>query len=243
MQFRTSISGDLRQEFAQLGRQMQFAAVLALTRTALKTRDRLREHMEEIFDRPVPFTLNALQVRPATRERPEAEVGFREFAGKGVPAGKYLRAQIEGGARALKRFERNLQHNGLMPRGLFAVPGYAADLDRYGNMSAGQIVKILSALKASSDYLQNRSSRRRSRGSRRAEEYFSVGVGSNRGGLKPGVYKRGPNGQVFPVIRFVRQPMYRRVFDFYGQGERIAGEVYGAELLRATEQALSSARR
>ncbi len=40
-----------------------------------------------------------------------------------------------------------MRQAGVLPGGMFWVPGSAAKMDRYGNISTGQIVQIVSALK------------------------------------------------------------------------------------------------
>src|SRR5262245_39031822 len=107
---------QLTQGLTQVQReQVPFATALALTRTAQVMQAAQITEMQRVFDRPTPFTLNALFVSPATKRRLEASVYFKDFAPKGTPAGKYLRPQIMGGGRNLKRMERLLQGKGLLP--------------------------------------------------------------------------------------------------------------------------------
>lgn len=75
-----------------------------------------------------------------------------------------------------------------MPAGMFSTPGPGAELDRYGNMNRGQIVKLLSYLKASHDPTQNRNPEGRQRGKRKDEHYFTILKAT--GPLTPGVFKR-----------------------------------------------------
>lgn len=224
-------------------RQRKFATVVALTRTAKAVKDAEVAEMARVFDRPTRYTLNALYVRPATMARPEASVGFKDFAGKGTPAWKYLGPQIEGGARRRKRFETSLARAGLLPQGMFAVPGDAADLDAYGNMARGQIVKILSDLKAFGEvgYVANRRGRGNSRRRRRAERYFVGGFGRARP-LPPGIYKRVGDGPAVPVVAYVRAPRYRRRFDFFRIAERTVNATFQREFDRALASALRNAR-
>jgi hypothetical protein len=162
----------------------------ALTKAAWKARDALVGSMQSVFDRPTPFTLRSPIVVPAERslDRPFAVVGFREWAPKGVPAGRYLQPQVFGGQRPQKGFERALA---LRPS-RHAVPGKWAELDAYGNMNPGQLRKIMSFLRlgtSTTSAAQNRSNRR-SKGSRRAEDYFIVPVGRTDSLLPPGIYRR-----------------------------------------------------
>lgn len=201
-------------------RLVGYALPMALTRTALDARDALRREMPAVFDAPTPYTLNALYVKPATRAQPTAWVGFREFGGKGTPAPRYLLPHVDGGARRLKRFEAALRAAGILPTGRFAVPGEEAEIDAYGNMRRGQVVKILSHLRAFGEqgYVANRSRTAASRGVRRKETYFAAQAG-NRVGLPPGIYKRD-GADPRPVVIFVTPPRYRPRFPFAAIVER-----------------------
>ncbi len=225
------------------GKDAKFAAVVAATRTAKLAQAELVKEMSDVFDQPTRYTLNSTFVRSATKANPRASVGFKEFAGKGTPATRYLMPQVTGGARRPKRFERALQAAGILPKGWYAVPGDSADLDGYGNMSRGQITKILSAVRASSDATQNRSATRKSRGRRRKEQYFAAKPGAP---LPPGIYKRGGsnNRDALPVLFFVkRAPQYSRRLPFEQIVRGVASRHLAREFDRALEQAVAATRR
>jgi hypothetical protein len=194
-------------------RIVSYALPTALTRTAQDARAALRRALPTTFDRPTPYTLNSTYVRPATRADRRAWVGFRDFAGKGTPAARYLLPNVEGGARRLKGSEVQLRGAGLLPPGLFAVPGEEAELDAYGNMKRGQLVKILSAVRAFGEQGYTANRRGVGRGKRRTEAYFAAPPG-NRQGLPPGIYRRD-GADPRPVILFVKPPSYRPRFRFY----------------------------
>jgi hypothetical protein len=171
----------------------------------------VKEEMRRVFDRPTPWVLNGAYVAPL-REQNSATVAWRPGGGsKAIPAEKILRAQIEGGARRLKRFERLIG----LPANRIAVPGKWADLDQYGNIRAGQITKILSSLRLFGEqgYRANRSNRP-SRGARRREEYFIIRPGSEHAQLWPGIYRvaQDMGGAPLLVIAFVRAAQYRPRF-------------------------------
>lgn len=230
----------------------------ALTRTALEVRKDLRTEMLRVFDRPTPFTLNSLFVRPATAT-PGGGSGFVSRAGssgawlqaqyltatvwlKGRGAfddSSHLEPQIFGGARPPKPFEERLRRIGVLPDGMFAVPGEGARLDRYGNMSRGQLVQILSQLRAiglagqGSD-AQPTSSRRSRRNVKKAGTFF---VGRPGGGRLPlGVWQRIA-GQLKPVLIFVRGPRYQARFKFYEVAERTARREFPLQFERAAAEA------
>ena len=210
-------------------RQYRFALTRALTATARQGQAAARRGMERSFDRPTRFTLNSMFVRPARRDTPVAEVAFREFAGKGTPAFRYLRPQIHGGGRSLKRFERALEATGVLPAGMMMAPGWGVRLNRAGNVSQGQIVQILSALRASPDPMQN---------SRTPGGYFILRDDS---GMPIAIAQRRGR-RVRTILHIIRPPTYSRRFDFYGIVIREARQRFGAEMSRALAHALATAR-
>lgn len=250
---KVSITSNLHQASAMLdrfARQTRFAQVLALTRTARIIQERQVHEMRDVFDRPTPYTLSGTYLRPATLARPESEVGLKNFAGKGIPASKYLSAQIRGGERGEKRFERALRYAGLLPYGFIAVPASGAQTDAFGNMSRGQIVQILSYLQAFSEvgYRANMTQKRKAslgRGgrSRRGMAYFVAPPG---GHLHFGVWQRihtAWGSAVKPVLLFVRRAQYEAVYDFDYVARITADRELPAQLTIALDDAWRTARR
>lgn len=177
----------------------------------------LRSEMQEVFDRPTPWTMGGLRFQQPTRARPVVRIWLEEFGGKGIAAAQFLAAEIEGGPRKHKRFEKALIARGLMPANTFAVPGGQAPLDAYGNVPGSFIVRMLSDLQAFGEqgYRANRKGTRR--GVRKTNYFFVPRAGSS---LKPGVYWHLPNGMIGVVFRFVGRVNYRRRLDFYGVANR-----------------------
>jgi len=208
---------------------------------ALATAKALTFTADRVFDRPTPFTLNSLYLRGATPARLEARVWFKDLRFRE----HYLVPQVHGGDRPLKRFEKYLQRNGWMPAGMYAVPGERADLDAYGNMSRGQIVKILSALRAlpETGYLANRStaSAARRAKSKRRKALTNYFVGSPNPGAPAGVWERVGLKGLRPILIFVRAPRYRARFYFYVIANRVAQREFPALMERALQRAASSA--
>ena len=209
----------------------------ALTWTAKEVRDGLRAEMKRVFERPNPYTLSSLYLKPATARDLTALVWFKD---KHILSKQhYLEPQIFGGARVLKPFEERLRRIGLLTPGWYAVPGRAARFDAYGNMSRGQLVQILSQLRAiglagqGSDAQPTNSPRSR-RNLKRAGQYFVGRPGNGR--LPPGVYLRRKD-TVLPVLIFVKGVLYQKRFDFYGVAERISQREFPLQFAKAAAQA------
>ncbi len=233
------IDTDLDKVMAQLDdfarSQVPFASALALTTLAKKTQAAEKREMQTVFDRPTRFTLNSLFVRPASKKdwpKTQAVVWFRDFAPKGTPAGDYLKPQIHGGSRKLKRSERAVQHRGLLPNGKYLYPSRAVKRDRYGNLSKGQITKMLSNLQAQHDSYQNTTDRGKIR-------YFVAYEGK-----KPlGIYSLQSDGDLFPFMVFGKKPTYKARYDFFGVAEGYMRKHYAKEFGRALGRAIASSKR
>ena len=150
--------------------QVPFATAYALTQTAKDSQQRIVDDMRRSFDRPKPFTLNGTFVSPATKSRLEATVklkdgyarGGGENSKRGTPD-KYLRAQVQGGARRNTAFERMLIHNGLMPPGYFAIPTNLAPRDAFGNVPPGYYTRIMSQLGVGDEFQRARKGKQKPR--------------------------------------------------------------------------------
>lgn len=200
----------------------------------------MRNILPSVFDRPTQYTMNSLGVQTGTKATMAARVFFKDDVSKGIPAAKYLSPNAYGGQRQDKRSELGMKYAGKMPRGKQAAPASGAEIDRHGNMNRGQVVKMLSSLRANLiDSSQNASRTRRSRGKRRAERYFAILEQSH---LAPGVYMTKGRGGLRPILSFIAPPTYsvRLPFDELVR-ERVADH-FPAQFERALEEALATAR-
>ena len=143
------------EQIQKIRQQLPFAVASALTTTAQRARAAISTEMTARFDRPKPYTTKqAIQVRKATKAKLVAEVGVGveyDAPSKGTPYQKVLGHHFEGGARPFTKFEGALKRAGLLVGGLVAVPGAAAQLDTFGNLSPGTIVKLMSILRLFSE--------------------------------------------------------------------------------------------
>jgi len=242
-------------------RQVPYATALALNRTAAAVSEAITEKIRFVFDRPTPYTQSAVRVVRARKENLTARVYFKDASAKGIPADRYLWPQVFGGDRGLKRSEKALARVGL-PTGSYLIPAAGAEMDAYGNMSRGQIVRLLSYLQAFGEqgYRANSTARSRARiakagkseqGYRRINGvvYFvSRGRGSMSGErrqtLPAGVWaKTGTHGSdVKPVLIAAKQVSYQPLLPFYETASQVAGERFDAEFSTALDVALATAR-
>ncbi len=248
---RINISSDfarIAKQIEEIGRQAQYAAAVALTRSAQDVREALKDEMRQVFDRPTPYTLNSLFVKGANRNNLEARVWVKDNpSAKGTPADRYLGPQIYGGARSLKGMERALQAAGLMEQGEFAVPAAGAQLDSYGNVKRSQIVQILSQLrlqqKAGYESRASNSAASRRTVARQGVTYFALPRGTR--GLKPGIYLKkvfAHGSAVRPVFIFTAKASYKRRFQFFQVANKVALERFPIHFDRELAKAMGTAR-
>lgn len=247
-QIRIAVDPDnvLGRQLSELERsQLPFAASQAANKVAYEIRERWKQRAPKAFDRPTPLTVNAAMYRKATKDRPYAEIYIRDEAFKGTPPAKYLLAEVDGGKRRRKGFERLLQSRGLLSPSQYAVMGRGAQANQFGNVSAGQITKILSQLGAQRDGYQNQTdvSRKRRRGKRnnRDGEYFVVT--KRRGALRPGIYERiGRGSGVRSIFIFTNTANYQQRYDIFGMAEDTWKKLMPFYLKRELEKAMETAR-
>lgn len=235
-------------------KQATFAAAIALNRTAEWCETALRRNMRSTFDRPTPWFMRSLRIIRANVKRPpvQAVLWFKDRSIYDTSETMVL-PHVEGGPRKLKPMELRLQRANLLPRGWYAVPGGAAEIDANGNMSRGQITQMLNVLGTYTESGYNKANKatavRLARGNAKKNTYgFAYWVNPVGGPSKhiaPGVYKRVQTGfgsSLKPVLIFVNRVQYRKRFDFYGIVDREFERRFPGEFDRAFADALRTAR-
>jgi hypothetical protein len=202
-------------------RDIQAWTKVALNETAKDVQAAEVAKMAEVFDRPTRFTLTALTIDWATAADLTATVRFKE--GSGVPAGHYLRPQVEGGKRAKKSHERRLERAGILRSDEYCVPGKGLKLDASGNMPGGMIERILSQLGAAeqwSGYTANATKKTLARAQRKGiGRYFVLRRDASdtrymRRQVASGIYWRKGAHDIVPVLMFVKAPRYSKRLPF-----------------------------
>jgi hypothetical protein len=226
---------------AGLQKQVRFAAAKALTQTAKKVQTRLIAEMGSQFDRPTPYTLRSTFVKPATKTELSAIVGLKDRAGSkaAMPPAELLAHQFKGGGRLWKGLERYLHRAGLIGAGEFVAPGAGARLDRFGNMSRGQISQLMSQLRIGIDPYQyaTKSARSRRNVSKAGRIFWARGNAKD-GHLPRGAWiDMGPPVGLRPLLLVVSRPAYRRRIDL----DRLARDVVAKEWGPTFDAALADA--
>ena len=208
-------------------RHIPFAQIYAATLTARLVRTEEVAVMHRVFDKPTPYTINALRVKPATKSDPVATVAFKEFGG--TPAKRFLNPNIHGGGRSQKSHERQLAS---LLGSTFLVPGKGMLTNAYGNVSGSVFTRILSQLKASSDPMQNATDSRRSKAKRSNDAFFILK------GKNIVMHRKGKT--VKPALIPIRAPQYSKRFPFYETAQAVVAREFPKQFVVALERAIAT---
>jgi hypothetical protein len=238
---KNNISDTIKLLDNQHRKQVPFAIAKALTKTAQLGQAAVQNEMKAQFDRPTPYTLKSLFVKPATKQKLQAAVYLKgDPPGGGNPnsLAKILGHQYGGGTRIRKRLEQALTRAGLISEGEFVSPGAAAKLDQYGNMSRGQIQQVMSQIRIGIDPYAYSSKSKRSMASVKK----SGGLFWSRGGkLSRGVWMRD-GLSVKPILLVIATPRYKRRINLDSVVKRIVDTRFDSEFKKALADAVRTAR-
>lgn len=237
---------NVQRMLSNASKQVSFAASVALNNTAKNIEAEQRKAIGRTFDRPKPATVKATYVERSTKQNLTATIGIKDRS-RGLPAAEYLHPNVQGGSRSYKRSEYMLNRAGILPNGLYTVPGAGAKLDAYGNMSRGQINQILSYFRtfgnsSLNSKRMNMTDKRRAGMAKRRTDYFVVSVADRKTKLYPGIWQRMGNDTISPVLMFVSKPTYRAVYNFGEIAEKVVRRTFQAEFDKALELALRTAK-
>lgn len=203
-------------EISRQAKNVKFAGTKALTQTAVIVRKDVQEEMKRSFDRPTRYTLNSIFIKPASKSDPQSHVGFKSGGSTANRAAlKYLQPVLGESPRKLKGVESVLRRKGLLPSGMFVVPGKGVRLNKSGNITKNRLIKILNSIGP-------------------GKKHF---VGKIRGTL--GVWER-TRGGVKPILIFIQRPKYKKLFDFHQTAEKSFNNHFDRIYDKSLKQALGA---
>jgi hypothetical protein len=198
-------------------KQIPYASKLMLDALAESTKKRTETEIKRNLDRPTNYAQRMIGIKYANKASLTSQINVKGSVSRGEE--KVLGHLFSGGKRHGKGFEGALVDKGIMPNGMYAMPGQGAPLDLYGNIKRSfinQLISYLTSFKVAkkSAQFENRQ-RKQVRGSTSAQ-YFIVNQ-KQKGGLPMGIWQRigfGSGVSLRPIIIFVRkEPVYSRYFD------------------------------
>jgi len=255
---------EIERFFASLSReQIPFAMKTSINTTAFEVMRAEKVAILGAFDRPTPWVVRQVAVRPATKQDLTAIIGtpegIRDAKGRGVGFGRsssgvferVLEPHIEGGTRLPKASEIRLRAAGVLPAGWFAIPAKGAPLNAYGNLSGDWWMMVLSWLNAGQwsrqGSTQNQAEKvtaRKNKLQRQGASMFAV-IPNRGSGLKPGVYiRKGGKGKGLQrILLFVPSVTYRIRLDWFGVFDRTVRATLPNSAAAAMRLAVETARR
>lgn len=212
-------------KMANRGKQVKFAAAVALTRTAADIKEAVPSALDLVLDRPTTFTRFGTFVSRATRDNLEATVGFKDRQAA------YMKYQISGGSR--------------MPgAGGLKLPG-AIQLNEFGNIPRGLIAKMIAAARKQGQLTKRVA--KRIKVSAKVDLFY--GDPKDQGGHRwpRGIYKDvdlgGGRRRLIPLIVFpLVAARYKKRFDFAGLAKSIVDRKWDANFKAAFDEAIRTAR-
>lgn len=246
---------QVQRKIAAIGKQAAYAASRALNTAAFAAMREGQRQIEGAFAGPTRWTIKSWYVRKkATKTDLVASVGWSDYLVNKQFKGPdyYLSQHFNGGTRQHTRFEERLVTKGLMPAGMNAVPGKAAEemgmIDSRGNMKPGVIVAILSALQAftRAGDAGNANGRKRQSANKRASRqvYWAGKPGPN---TPNGIWAldekfKGGRGRLRPVVIFVRRARYRKRLDLQRISNAVVNKTFAAEFDKELANAMRTAK-
>ena len=233
--------------------QVPFALSVAINKSAEKAQRAVQAEMPRVFDRPTPWVINSLRLKRSTKTNLTASIDFKDR--NSVESSRtMIEPHVYGGRRHFGAMEARLRAIGLIPDGWNAVPGAAARIDAFGNMSKGQISQVLNVLGAYTEEGYNKANdktvKRLAKGNVKKNIYgFMYWVNPVQGRSKakhlpPGVYQRistGFGSSLKPVLIFVNGAAYKKRLDFYGIAQRTAEAAFPSEFETSFDNAMRTA--
>jgi hypothetical protein len=264
-------TSDIKIKFdtKNIEKQATFAMAKTLTQIATLSKDEVRNEMGRVFDRPTPFTLSSLFVKPAKRDALVATMGVKDqAAGKSTRApSAFLKEHFFGGRRTYKKMEGAFRRAGMLKDDQMIVPGGGAQLDAFGNVSRGLIVQLISYFGAFGEqgYKANAtaaSKKRRAKFGKVVDRqdstkkyktirgvvyFYSPGPGMVNGKMQhlpAGIWqKKGLHGvDISPVLLFVKPAGYSQKIDIQAITQKVHSNQLEKLFSKNFKDAMSSAR-
>jgi len=194
-----------------------------------------KQQMSVDFDRPTPFTLNALKINYATKAKLSGGVVFKD-PDRLSESQHYLYPNVFGVKRGFKKFEAAFYARGLIPAGYYAMPGKGVRLDSFGNVPSSLIAQVLSWFGANSNSgyasaTSDATKAKKKRGTRKTYGFEYFALRKKAVALLPGIYKRTytPFGtSLTSIFIFVSKTYvgYQRSYKFHETGKTIFNQYF-----------------
>lgn len=212
----------LKAEMTRIQReQIPFAASLAINAVARKAKDTMPGVLERLLDKPKPFTTRSGFFSTfSNKTNLQATVGLKDVQAA------YLAPLLAGGQRKVKPAEQRFMDR-------FFVPAPGVPIDSFGNVTKANLVAILKAATAKTEWKGKR-----------------IVVFPNGNGRRPaGVYasnkrnglKSEKRGLTLLLLFVSRAPGYRQRIRLGDEVSKVVRADFGGEFAKAMARATGSA--
>ena len=242
-------------------KQVEYAEAVARHRVGHAVRQQIETEIAAGFDRPTPWFQKSVYVRPYKPIKGADVAIFIKDVGAGASASALaglrdtqmsapepgstadiLGHHFSGGSRKRKKIEEAFTRAGLIKGHELLVPGPDARLDRYGNISRGQVQQMYAALYLYRDPNQNRTRSRRSQRNDAAAGRMFWSNGDHPMKVRRGLWATSRSKQLQLLLIPIPQAVYRKRIDMPAiAAQRVAAD-FDREFRVALQQALSTAR-
>lgn len=245
----TSNAVQIGAELARLaGRQVPFGVSFGLNQTARGVIQTHRQSMQQLFDRPVPETINGLKLTQlATKERLQATLDFdRRFGrGWGDAITNALTPHIPGypATRQAKSSEDKLRAQGWLAADEFLMPSRTYPLDTHGNVYGPAMQKMLADIGA----YRNMEGFTHTTYDARARYMFGT-VSGRSGRPVTGIWKvQGGRrnyitGRWWLMMLAIKRPTYRKRYDYPEITERYVDQHLANDITAGILHAIATRR-
>jgi len=239
-------ASGLQYALSEHARQIPYANTLALNATGRSVKRAVELDMRANFDRPNPRVMKGIFLDYATKTALVAEVRVKDipenFADESLA--EIIGQQFTGGVGRLRgRLEQAFTREGYISAGEYLIPGSGARLDRYGNLSKGQINQIYAALRLFHDPYQNATQSSRSKANARKAGYlfWSHGKGHS-SGMRRGLWATDAQGGPALVLFPVPGVSYKQRIDMAAIAGRVVPQVWDRNFRIAWNYAVRTAK-
>lgn len=247
-----STVGRARSELKNIQKQVDFATANTINTIAFVSKSEIDRQIKARLNRPTRFAQRAVEVVKGNRRTLTSTVRVQTRHGQSETFGHLF----TGGKREGKGYEGVLKRMGVLPGGMYTVPGKAAPINSFGNIRKAFIDKMIKELSGGNIPAESvstlppgiwrrlpergrKSKRTGHRIKRRKAGLFVVhkqSTGSGRKSKQPG---RPPEA----VMLFVERPRYRRYFDLPDTVRDVIRKRFDAEFDKNFKRAIATARR
>lgn len=191
----------------------------ALTQAAFHLRGTMKKEIKDSIKNPIARTENA-QLFKVDKGNLTVDFFLNDNAKKsGISPARYLSPLIYGRSREQKPMEKYFRAIGAGGKGAvnFLIPSPQAKLDTHGNITSGQVTRMLSDLKAFGEVGSTMNAKGGKRGAKKQKKkdgYFIIPQSQRNPKVGVVMYRQGGTAAPFAVVT-PKRPKYEKALDWF----------------------------